>query len=56
MWYWMNDVEKWPEGNAFLDKSKSLAKLVVFVNTPIQLKITDFAILWWIIFVYAFSK
>lgn len=56
MWSWMNDIEKWPQGNAFLDNTKSLAKLAVFVNTLIQLKITDFAILWLIIFVYAFRK
>lgn len=56
MWYWINDIEKWPEGNAFLDNTKSLAKLAVFVNTSLQLKITDFAILWLIIFVYDFHK
>lgn len=56
MWSWMNDVERWPVANAFLYKTKSLAKLAVFVNISIQLKITDFAILWLIIFVYAFSK
>lgn len=51
-----NDVGKWTEWNVSLDNSKSLAKLAVFVNTSIWLKIIDFAILWLIIFAYAFSK